>query len=229
MQFGELMEEYREKTDLSLNKLAELAGVSPGYISKLKNNTSLIPSEEVVFKIAMAFQNRGLNNKEAEKLIYILLDDPKYIKKIDNIETDIKVESKEQIVLLRYMSFWQNEIDKLEDTRNRLETLFLENKIISKKKSSEVTLIVDEQLNYPVFDIEWIFKQEKFNLFYGREFKINDDEFYNIIDSNDKKMLSNLIRTYFKTKYEKVDDVYSKSMKQLDDALYNAEIKDGDN
>lgn len=229
MQFGELMEKYRVQTNLSLNKLADLAGVSPGYISKLKNNTSLIPSEEVVFKIAMAFQNNGLKDKEAEKLIYMLLDDPKYIKKVENLDTVISDEIDEQLVLLRYTSFLQDEIDKLKNTRYRLEKLFLENKIISKKKSSDVTLIVDEQLNYPVFDIEWIFKQEKYELFYGREFHINDGQFYNVIDTSDKKMISNLIRTYFKSKYEKVDNVYERTMKELDDALYNAEIKDGDN
>ncbi|MCD8845835.1 helix-turn-helix domain-containing protein [Mammaliicoccus sciuri] len=229
MQFGELMEKYRVQTNLSLNKLADLAGVSPGYISKLKNNTSLIPSEEVVFKIAMAFQNNGLKEDEIKKLLFFLITDPKYIKKMNNIDFNVEFESKEQMVIIRFASFLQSEIDKLTNTRNRLGTLFLENKIISKKKSSEIHLIEDVVLNYPIFDIEWIFKQEKYELFYGREFHINDGQFYNVIDTSDKKMISNIIRTYFKSKYEKVDNVYERTMKELEVALNNAEIKDGDN
>lgn len=70
-------------------------------------------------------------------------------------------------------------------------------------------------------------KQEKYNLFYGRDFNINNGEFYNVIDAEDKKLISNLIRTYFKSNYNKVDDVYIKSMNELNNALNNANVKEG--
>lgn len=110
-----------------------MAGVSPGYISKLKNNTTLIPSEEVVFKIAHAFGNNGLEENEIQELLFFLIKDPKYIKKIESLNFDIKFESKEQMVIIRYLSFIKYEIEKLEDSRKRMEKLYIENKIISKK------------------------------------------------------------------------------------------------
>ncbi|MEB6241871.1 helix-turn-helix domain-containing protein [Staphylococcus gallinarum] len=204
-----------------------MAGVSPGYISKLKNNTTLIPSEEVVFKIAHAFGNNGLEENEIQELLFFLIKDPKYIKKIESLNFDIKFESKEQMVIIRYLSFIKYEIEKLEDSRKRMEKLYIENKIISKKKSDDVLLIEDVNLNHPIFDIEWLLKQEKYNLFYGRDFNINNGEFYNVIDAEDKKLISNLIRTYFKSNYNKVDDVYIKSMNELNNALNNANVKEG--
>lgn len=204
-----------------------MAGVSPGYISKLKNNTTLIPSEEVVFKIAHAFGNNGLEENEIQELLFFLIKDPKYIKKIESLNFDIKFESKEQMVIIRYLSFIKYEIEKLEDSRKRMEKLYIKNKIISKKKSDDVLLIEDVNLNHPIFDIEWLLKQEKYNLFYGRDFNINNGEFYNVIDAEDKKLISNLIRTYFKSNYNKVDDVYIKSMNELNNALNNANVKEG--
>lgn len=229
MEFGEIMEKYRKKCDLSLNKLADLAGVSPGYISKLKNNTTLIPSEEVVFKIAHAFGRHGLSEKEIKELLLFLTRDPKYIKKMNNIDFDIEFESKEQMVVVRYASYLQNEIEELNNQKNKMRTLYLENKLISKKKSGDIQLIEDVNLNHPIFDIEWLLKQEKYNLFYGRDFDINDGEFYNIIDANDKRIIGNLIRAYFKSKYNKVDNIYDKSINELENALNDAIIKDGDN
>ncbi|WP_242651998.1 helix-turn-helix domain-containing protein [Staphylococcus aureus] len=46
MKFGELLDEYRNNLGLSINKLGELANVSPTYISRLQNNPEKKPSKK---------------------------------------------------------------------------------------------------------------------------------------------------------------------------------------
>ena len=54
MTLGERIKHYRGSKDLSLNRLAILADVSPAYISALENNKSDSPSVEIAQKIAKA-------------------------------------------------------------------------------------------------------------------------------------------------------------------------------
>jgi transcriptional regulator with XRE-family HTH domain len=54
MNLSQRIRQLREKKNFSLNKLAEVAGVSKAYLSQLENNVSKQPSAEVLFKIASA-------------------------------------------------------------------------------------------------------------------------------------------------------------------------------
>ena len=54
MSLSQKIKQLREEKGLSLNKLAETAGVSKAYLSQLENNVSKQPSAEVLFKIASA-------------------------------------------------------------------------------------------------------------------------------------------------------------------------------
>lgn len=54
MSVSQKIRQLREEKELSLNKLAETAGVSKAYLSQLENNVSKQPSAEVLLKIASA-------------------------------------------------------------------------------------------------------------------------------------------------------------------------------
>ena len=54
MNLSQKIRQLRKEKGLSLNKLAEEAGVSKAYLSQLENSVSKQPSAEVLFKIASA-------------------------------------------------------------------------------------------------------------------------------------------------------------------------------
>ena len=55
MDLGQKIRQLREEKELSLNKLAEKAGISKAYLSQLENDLSKQPSAEILRKIASAF------------------------------------------------------------------------------------------------------------------------------------------------------------------------------
>ena len=56
MNLNEKIRQLREEKGWSLNKLAEMAGISKAYLSQLENNVSKQPSAEVLLKIASALR-----------------------------------------------------------------------------------------------------------------------------------------------------------------------------
>lgn len=53
--FGQKIRDYRvEHTHLSLRKLAEMAGISPTYLSRIENDKEPPPSEDIIIRIASA-------------------------------------------------------------------------------------------------------------------------------------------------------------------------------
>ena len=54
MNLSQKIRQLREEKEWSLNKLAEMAGISKAYLSQLENNLSKQPSGEILFKIASA-------------------------------------------------------------------------------------------------------------------------------------------------------------------------------
>ena len=56
MNLSQKIRQLREEKKWSLNKLAEMAGVSKAYLSQLENNVSKQPSAEVLLKIASALR-----------------------------------------------------------------------------------------------------------------------------------------------------------------------------
>lgn len=56
MSLSEKIRQLRQEKELSLNKLAEMAGISKAYLSQLENNLSKQPSAEILLKIASALE-----------------------------------------------------------------------------------------------------------------------------------------------------------------------------
>ena len=54
MNLSQKIRHLREEKEWSLNKLAEMAGVSKAYLSQLENDVSKQPSAEILLKIASA-------------------------------------------------------------------------------------------------------------------------------------------------------------------------------
>lgn len=54
MSLSEKIKKLRQEKELSINKLAEMAGISKAYLSQLENNVNKQPSAEILFKIASA-------------------------------------------------------------------------------------------------------------------------------------------------------------------------------
>lgn len=54
MKLGQKIRQLREEKGLSLNGLAEEAGISKAYLSQLENDVSKQPSAEILLKIASA-------------------------------------------------------------------------------------------------------------------------------------------------------------------------------
>ena len=54
MNLSQKIRHLREEKEWSLNKLAEIAGVSKAYLSQLENDVSKQPSAEILLKIASA-------------------------------------------------------------------------------------------------------------------------------------------------------------------------------
>ena len=54
MNLGQKIRQLRKEKELSLNKLAENAGISAAYLSQLENDVSKQPSAEILLKIASA-------------------------------------------------------------------------------------------------------------------------------------------------------------------------------
>ena len=54
MNLGQKIRQLRKEKELSLNKLAENAGISAAYLSQLENDVSKQPSAEILLKVASA-------------------------------------------------------------------------------------------------------------------------------------------------------------------------------
>ena len=54
MRFGARLRTAREVAHVSLTRLAELAGVSKGYVSQLENDPTISPGVDVALRLAVA-------------------------------------------------------------------------------------------------------------------------------------------------------------------------------
>ncbi|ODB66526.1 XRE family transcriptional regulator, partial [Staphylococcus sp. AOAB] len=99
-----------------------------------------------------------------------------------------------------------------------------ENKIIMNVGSSSY-----KKIEQPNFDLMWLLTQNKFEVFYGRNFLLNkntiDNEqldtktmfFYNILDKEDLKTIKKLIDVYLESKYPQIKDPEDFYMLSTDD------------
>ncbi|OHQ96784.1 MULTISPECIES: helix-turn-helix domain-containing protein [Staphylococcus] len=215
MKFSEILKQYRTKENLSINKLAKLSGVSTTYISKLENNNRSYPTIETIFNLTL-----GLILKIKEKYKDIENYDDYLYPEIEKIISDFATsedsnldkETKNTIIddFIKYMERKENEF---------LNKSFSDNREIFENKIAMNTNTMDyKKIEYPYFDLKWLLSQNKFEVFYGRDFitdlatiednKLNTKSmyFYNILDKEDLKTIQKLIEVYLESKYPKIKD-----------------------
>ena len=125
MNLSQKIRQLREEKELSLNKLAEIAGISKAYLSQLENNVSKQPSAEILFKIATAL---GTTIADLlEKPVRVYSDDfqevPDGLRKLidEQGETlDIREEDVKMLMNIRYRG---NQPDTPEDWEHILRTI----------------------------------------------------------------------------------------------------------
>ena len=125
MDLSEKIRHLREEKGLSLNKLAEMAGISKAYLSQLENNVSKQPSAEILLKIASALRTTIADL--LDKPVRVHSDDfqeiPKTLQEfIDNQgeELDIREEDVKMLMNIRYRG---NHPKTLEDWEHILKTI----------------------------------------------------------------------------------------------------------
>ena len=125
MNLSQKIRQLREKKGFSLNKLAEIAGISKAYLSQLENNVSKQPSAEILFKIATAL---GTTIADLlEKPVRVYSDDfqevPEGLRKLIDEQgkaLDIREEDVKMLMNIRYRG---NQPKTPEDWEHILQTI----------------------------------------------------------------------------------------------------------
>ncbi|MEJ7487759.1 helix-turn-helix transcriptional regulator [Staphylococcus pasteuri] len=226
MKFGETLKHHRSLNKISINKLSKLSNVSTTYISKLENGKRSYPTLEIIFNITMGFtlyleeKFKHLDNyKDYLYLdIDVMLNDFVYCED-SNLSEDIR-----NNIFDDFIKFMQSKEKKfLSQSFSDTKEIY-ENKIIMNVGSSSY-----KKIEQPNFDLMWLLTQNKFEVFYGRNFLLNkntiDNEqldtktmfFYNILDKEDLKTIKKLIDVYLESKYPQIKDPEDFYMLSTDD------------
>ncbi len=227
MSFGYGLNKYREDLKLSVNKLGDLANISPTYISRLQKDSSNRPTKKTFFKILYAlFVQANKLDYNTNTLISRMI---KYFitgeEKIDLTSDEIKECEKIIDEFIEYVEKNQNElIQKTTKLQNQLyENKFIQNKNGKLRMTENIKETGRLLKDKPIFDIEWYLKQNEFEILIPRTHISNkgyESIDYNILNAEDKSILLNLFKTYIETKYKesKVDkDFYYKMFKNFVD------------
>lgn len=202
MKFGEMLRKVRTEYGLSINKLGYYSNVTPTYISRLENQHDKLPSEDMINKIIIGLGKYKMEKGEKIDPVDLL----KYFYEAENMPKSDK--SFDELALLLLKSYTL-ELNTVLGYVSKLEKIIYENKIMLPKGKSK-----GEELDDPIFDLNWLLTQNRYEVFYGRDYLLNDkhkseneDKFYyNTITDIDKVMINALIKAYFSTKYPKIKD-----------------------
>ena len=125
MNLSQKIRQLREEKEWSLNKLAEMAGISKAYLSQLENNVSKQPSGEILFKIATALGTTIADLLEKPMRVYS--DDfqevPEGLRKLIDEQgeaLDIREEDVKMLMNIRYRG---NQPKTPEDWEHILRTI----------------------------------------------------------------------------------------------------------
>ena len=125
MNLSQKIRQLREEKEWSLNKLAEMAGISKAYLSQLENNVSKQPSGEILFKIATALGTTIADLLEKPMRVYS--DDfqevPEGLRKLIDEQgeaLDIREEDVKMLMNIRYRG---NQPKTPEDWEHILQTI----------------------------------------------------------------------------------------------------------
>ncbi|MBY6180496.1 helix-turn-helix domain-containing protein [Staphylococcus haemolyticus] len=231
MNFGEVLNKYREELSLSVNKLGELADVSPTYISRIQNNSEKVPSKKVTFKLMKVLFLQSVE-KEWEEIN--VLDDfiiAYLFKGIKNHSELNKDELEDYRKLLEeFFEFLKTTSDKEITELYNMSNKIYENKIIMKDDLSFDTTDDKEKLtkyllDKPIFDLEWYLTQNEFEILAPRNIITKNDYTdidYNVITEKDKEIICNLVFAFLTTKYKKT---YKKNSKEFFRKIFENSIQ----
>lgn len=203
MKFGEKLKEIREIKKMSLNKLAKEAEISPSYISKLENNPNKTPSDEMLFKIT-----HGLCAPIGEDTDHTMTsgDILEEFYSTDNYDLDEKEIS---VKLFEFLEFTKEVLTKATHDIINMEQIIYENRLKINKNTlkSEIT-------DYPYFDLKWLLTQNKFKVYYGRQYLIknitnlNSKERldYNELGRQDLNTIFAIVEAYISSNYKKLKE-----------------------
>ncbi|MCJ0933382.1 helix-turn-helix transcriptional regulator [Mammaliicoccus sciuri] len=215
MKFGEILKKERVSFGISVSKLADLSGVSTAYISKIENGKRGFPTLEIIFSFGYAFkfyvenEYGKIGKFESINNLYIheLIDS--FVKADDS---NITNEQKDDLYYA-FEEYYKNRLEKsLNDNTELKNDIFL-NKILLKKNS-----LTKNAVDRPYMDLEWLLDQSEFEVFYGRNFilnneilsqkKLNEKEmyYYNVLTPKDIATIKSLITIFLENKYMKTKD-----------------------
>lgn len=214
--FGTYLDKLRAYTGLSINKLGENAGVSPTYISRIQNNPDKKPSKKVFLKITYAFMTKLMaeenkNNSEIKKLY------ANYMRSFITDNEILNSEEQEQLEALykETTEYFEKTFKEKATDLFKLKDRFYKNLFLIHTSGNKVEVFDSLDMNTlkekPLFDLKWLLTQDKYEIFYGRERLLTDSKEhlsidYNTISKGDKEIIFNIIDSYIKTKYMRLDD-----------------------
>ena len=202
MKFGELLRKIRTEYGLSINKLGHYANVTPTYISRLENQHDKLPSEDMINKIIIGLGKYKMEKGEKIDPVALL----EYFYKASNMPKSDKSLDELALILLNAYTL---ELNTALGYVSKLENIIYENRLMLPKGKTK-----GEVLDDPVFDLTWLLTQNRFELFYGRDYLLNDDHqadderrfYYNTINDEDKNIINALIKAYISAKYSKIKE-----------------------
>lgn len=202
MRFGEVLNRYRERANLSINQLGRYADITPTYISRMQNSPDKLPSQKVLFKIASVLNV----NEEAHDPIYLLELFESYAEGKGLTEKELKK------LTLEFNEYINEQVRRKKDKYSVVKDLIYKNLVVldtdDVRSLSSINYLSNAEVlsnisKEPVFDLKWLLNQKKYSVLYGRDISFTDEKdiFYNVIPKDDLKMISKIIETYLSTKY----------------------------
>lgn len=230
MKFNEKLNDLREYLGISINKLGEVAGVSPTYISRIQNNSDKMPSKKIFLKITSAFMEKMLSSDGKDETLEKLFKSyvQSFITEDENL-TEVQYEELQKLYK-EMEEYFKNEMSEKVKRFINVKEDYYKNLIILENDNYNVQFFKDTDLNIlkdkPIFDLKWLLSQDKYCLFYGRGrvLKTHNGEIhadYNVISKKDKEVIASLIDAYFKANYmglgnpkEFFDNIFNKIIKE---------------
>ncbi|WP_420494246.1 helix-turn-helix transcriptional regulator [Macrococcus psychrotolerans] len=201
MLFGERLREVRQKIGISLKQLSRLSEVSPSYLSVLENEPDRIPSVEILAKLLYGLRQGDLKKNKVMNG-YVEIQDLLFDS--ENLSQDLMFQIK---FITYFKNFINHKMSKKSETVKILEENLYENKVMFFKDGRYQTT------QFPTFDLDWLLKQNQFEVYYTRKYITNPDVLdndddsranYNTLTDEDKLIIREIIKAYIKNKYETI-------------------------
>lgn len=145
--FGEALKRMRFSTEMTMDSLATISGVSQSYISQIENGVRL-PSDKVIKKIALAFAKKVIEQEIYSSPFHELSEDSfVYSEEEKSNKISIKIEEEalevEKILQKVKMNDKSNikEIQNSDLTKEELKILTIYRNLSNEKKKSFLSML----------------------------------------------------------------------------------------